>query len=103
MSSQADHRFGGIVNRQTASTGLAIALLCAQPSDAAPTVSGTSYLGTLTGPGAQLHPDNQAPYLIAYYGTDLGISYGTANNAIQFLFGDSYKPSGASAIASVRT
>jgi len=73
---------------------------------ASPTVSGTTFLGTLTGPGATLHASNLSPFKIDYYGTDLGLSYGFTNNSIQFLFGDSYRPTGnpsGSTLAEIRT
>jgi hypothetical protein len=56
---------------------------------APPRVESTAYLGPFTGDEAPLHPDNIAPYHIAYYGTDLGFSY-EHRGQLQFLFGDSW-------------
>jgi hypothetical protein len=56
---------------------------------AEPVVVSTTFLGPFTGDGAKLHPDNVAPYPIAYYGTDLGFSY-EHKGMLQFLFGDSW-------------
>ncbi|OGT81286.1 MAG: hypothetical protein A3H91_04615 [Gammaproteobacteria bacterium RIFCSPLOWO2_02_FULL_61_13] len=52
-------------------------------------VKSTEYLGPFTGDGAALHPDNVKPYLIAYYGTDLGFTY-SHGGRLHFLFGDSW-------------
>jgi hypothetical protein len=68
----------------------AILLLCVSSlATSAPAVESTVYLGPFTGDGAQLHPDNVAPYRIEYYGTDLGFSY-QHGAQLQFLFGDSW-------------
>jgi hypothetical protein len=52
-----------------------------------PAVGQTIVLGPFTGVGASLHPANQAPFPIRYYGTDLGWSY-EHRGELHFLFGD---------------
>ena len=47
----------------------------------------TTVLGPFTGHYAKLHPANEKPHLLAYYGTDLGWSY-EHGGQIHFLFGD---------------
>ena len=54
-----------------------------------PTVVSTEALGPFVGGGAKLHPDNEAPEPIAYYGTDLGFSY-VHKGRLHFLFGDTW-------------
>src|SRR5688572_29912203 len=54
---------------------------------AQPTAGKTTILGPFTGHYAPLHPDNEAPHRIRYYGTDLGWSY-EHQGKIHFLFGD---------------
>lgn len=66
-----------------------VVMMLAQPASAAPTVVSTTVLGPFTGPGAPLHPDNVAPNLIEYYGTDLGHTY-TQDGELHFLFGDTW-------------
>ena len=63
----------------------------AADTDAAsgPAVVSTEYLGPFAGEGAPLHPDNEAPHRIAFYGTDLGFTY-RHGDALQILFGDSW-------------
>jgi hypothetical protein len=68
--------------------GLALAAL-AHEAFADPTVTRTEVVGPFTGHDAKLHPENAAPNRIAYYGTDLGFSYGHQGE-IHFLFGDTW-------------
>jgi len=56
---------------------------------AGPTAVSTEVLGPFTGFDAPLHPDNEKPVRIAWYGTDLGWSYAHGGR-IHFLFGDSH-------------
>jgi len=73
-------------------TIIVFALLLAACSDddiSDPTVVSTEALGPFVGGGAELHPDNQSPELIAYYGTDLGFSY-LHEGQLHFLFGDTW-------------
>jgi hypothetical protein len=56
---------------------------------AGPRVAGTESVGSFSGHDAALHPDNQAPIPIAYYGTDLGFTY-AHEGQIHFLFGDTW-------------
>jgi hypothetical protein len=49
----------------------------------------TQFLGPFTGHDAKLHPANQSPHPIEYYGTDLGWSYEHAG-VLHFLFGDTW-------------
>jgi hypothetical protein len=63
--------------------------LLAGIASAEPAIDFTEYLGPFTGVGAELHPDNRAPHLIAYYGTDLGFTYAHGGQ-LQILFGDSW-------------
>lgn len=58
-------------------------------ASAAPTAGATTVLGPFTGHFAPLHPDNQKPEPVRYYGTDLGWSYEHAGK-IYFLFGDTH-------------
>ena len=67
--------------------GCAAAALIGAQTTAEPRVGKTEVLGPFTGPQARLHPDNVSPFLIEYYGTDLGFSYGHQGQ-IRFLFGD---------------
>jgi hypothetical protein len=48
----------------------------------------TTVLGPFVGAPATFHTANQSPYLIQYFGTDLGFSY-KHGSSLQFLFGDS--------------
>lgn len=54
---------------------------------AEPTAGETTVLGPFTGHHARLHPDNESPLRIKYYGTDLGWSY-EHRGQLHFLFGD---------------
>jgi hypothetical protein len=54
---------------------------------AEPRATETTVIGPLTGAQATLHPDNVAPYRVAYMGTDLGWTY-EHQGQLQFLFGD---------------
>jgi hypothetical protein len=67
--------------------GCAAMTLIGAAAVADPVVGKTDVLGPFTGPQAKLHPDNVSPLPIAYYGTDLGFSYGHQGQ-IRFLFGD---------------
>jgi hypothetical protein len=74
-------RFVGLV-------GAVITVATAGPFPvAAQSPTGTTVLGPFTGVGAPLHPRNERPHRIAYYGTDLGFSY-EHGGKIHFLFGD---------------
>src|ERR1044072_3941483 len=53
------------------------------------TAGATTVLGPFTGHFAPLHPDNEKPEAVRYYGTDLGWSYEDAGK-IYFLFGDTH-------------
>src|SRR6185312_5230167 len=70
---------------------LAVGVLAAtsgfEPTAVAQSVGETTVLGPFTGHYAKLHPANEKPYRIAYYGTDLGFSY-EHEGQIHFLFGD---------------
>jgi hypothetical protein len=78
--------------------GIAAAFCFAMSAvSAAPTVGSTTVLGTVAGPGALKHPDNLSPQIIAYYGTDLGLTY-THGTHIRFLFGDTWLNEQAAAI-----
>ena len=59
------------------------------PARAEPSVVSTELIGPFTGADAKLHPGNQAPLPIEYYGTDLGFSY-EHGGQIHFLFGDTW-------------
>lgn len=59
---------------------------CAAPG---PHPVSTEYLGPFTGDGGALHPDNETPHRIAYYGTDLGWTY-THRGRLHILFGDTW-------------
>ena len=59
------------------------------PAQAEPSVVSTEVIGPFTGADAKLHPGNQAPLPIEYYGTDLGFSY-EHDGKIHFLFGDTW-------------
>jgi hypothetical protein len=50
----------------------------------------TVILGPFTGFDAPLHPDNERPAPVAYYGTDLGWSYAHGGK-LHFLFGDTHR------------
>ena len=56
---------------------------------AAPTVEKTEVIGGFSGHYTTVHPDNQKPEPIAYYGTDLGFTY-THDGQLQILFGDTW-------------
>jgi hypothetical protein len=56
---------------------------------AEPLIDFTEYLGPFVGENALLHPDNEMPHRILYYGTDLGWSY-EHDGKIHFLFGDTW-------------
>jgi hypothetical protein len=56
---------------------------------AAPSVGGTELIGGFSGHYTAVHPDNQEPAPIAYYGTDLGFTY-THNGELKILFGDTW-------------
>lgn len=58
-------------------------------ASADPTVVSTEVIGPFTGADAALHPGNQAPNPIAYYGTDLGFTY-SHKGQLQILFGDTW-------------
>jgi hypothetical protein len=58
-------------------------------SAAEPAATRTDVLGPFTGFDAKLHPDNERPVPVAWYGTDLGWSY-AHDGKLHFLFGDSH-------------
>jgi hypothetical protein len=64
-------------------------LALSPPAPGQVTVDNTEVLGPFTGHDAPLHPDNEKPHPIAYYGTDLGFSY-EHRGTLHFLFGDTW-------------
>ena len=68
---------------------LSVSALCITfGTQAEPTVGETIFLGPFAGLGAKVHPANQSPKPVLFYGTDLGYSY-VHDNKVHFLFGDS--------------
>jgi hypothetical protein len=65
-------------------------LLASRLTFADVTVGTTTALGPFTGSPATLHSSNQSPYLINWFGTDLGFSY-KHGTKLKFLFGDSFQ------------
>jgi hypothetical protein len=68
---------------------LAALLAISGAAVAAPRVASTELIGSFSGHDAALHPDNQAPIPIEYYGTDLGFTY-QHQGQIHILFGDTW-------------
>jgi hypothetical protein len=69
------------------STAAILIAVTAPTALADPSAGQTTVLGPFTGVDAPLHPANQSPQLIKYYGTDLGWSYAHGGQ-LHFLFGD---------------
>jgi hypothetical protein len=69
--------------------GAVAAALAATAAADGPLPVSTEVLGPFAGFDARLHPDNESPERIVFYGTDLGWSYAHGGR-IHFIFGDTH-------------
>jgi len=75
------------VRSMAALTALPLLALCPGAIAGHPRAVSTEVLGPWTGAQAPLHPANQAPHPIRYYGTDLGFTY-EHGGVLHIIFGD---------------